>query len=64
MTVKMEVPDQFAWVVEYILRCYTEKRFGSLTLHFHDGGVMALDNHEKILPPEPKKVLDKEKKNS
>lgn len=36
----MEVPDQFKWVIQWMLKIWKEKKHASIAIDFKDGGIL------------------------
>jgi len=50
MEVKVDVPESFIWVINYMKEWKKEQKQGEIRLKYKDGGICAIEINETIKP--------------
>jgi len=49
--VKIDIPESFIWVINYMNNWFLENKTGEMRLVYKDGGICGLESKEYIYPP-------------
>lgn len=52
MEVKVDIPESFIWVINYMKEWKREQKQGEIRLKYKDGGICAIEINETIRPGE------------
>jgi len=50
--VKIDIPESFIWVINYMNNWFLENKTGDIRLIYKEGGICGLETKEYIRPPE------------